>query len=236
MVYEDVFDEIPRLDAPSSEYRPPLQRMYDFFHKSPVRLQPRVASSSSAGCHLPEDQHLEPSDDESDPETPSRQSQRRTSKPARYLHPVAKNSSTEHGPGRKNSTWQYCTQKCLLSLVEGNMLDEKCPNVQHHGNSRHQIDQPTFFMLLGQQLSKDIDTSCDPLHIYGLRGALFKVSLTSHEYTVAVKSTIFEFVIALRHEAAMSPSSDPEYSHSGSPREPILTDHNPTMVLRNSFI
>ena len=203
MVYDNVFDNIPKVDAPTSEYRPPPQSKHDFFRRSPIQLRRREASRSFVGCHSPEDQ-TQSSDDEFDPETPTRQSRQRTYQVTSTLNPAGKVPSTNHGSGHENSGRQYCTQRCLLGLMEGRgrLLDKHCPNVGDHGESHHQIDQPNFLILLRQQLSRDLDTDCDALRIHGSRGALFKVSLTSHGYTVAAKGTIVEFVADLRHEAA----------------------------------
>jgi serine/threonine protein kinase len=65
------------------------------------------------------------------------------------------------------------------------------------------IDRPTFLKLIREQLSTDLDTDCDPVGIHGARGALFKVTLTSHGYTVAAKCTVIDFVSDLKHEAAV---------------------------------
>ena len=56
-------------------------------------------------------------------------------------------------------------------------------------------------MLLGQQLYRGRGDAVQPLGIQGARGALFKVILTSHGYTVAGKGTIRAFIRDLRHEA-----------------------------------
>lgn len=51
------------------------------------------------------------------------------------------------------------------------------------------------------QLANDRDTNCEPLYIQGARGALFKLTLASHGYTVAAKGTVSTLVPYLRHEA-----------------------------------
>ena len=96
---------------------------------------------------------------------------------------------------------QYCTQGCLRGLLEGGLLDEMCPNVRDHGESHHRIDQRTFLNLIRRQLSKDLDNDCEPVGVHGARGALFKVRLTSHGYTLAAKCTVIHFIGYLKREA-----------------------------------
>ena len=43
-----------------------------------------------------------------------------------------------------------------------------------------------------QQLSKDLDNDCEPVGLHGARGALFKVRLTSHGYTLAQGAAIYK--------------------------------------------
>ena len=70
-----------------------------------------------------------------------------------------------------------------------------------HGLDRHQIDRPPFLGLLRQQLSEDLDTDVLNLGLWGSRGALFKVTPTSHGYTVVAKGSPAHFVQCLKHEA-----------------------------------
>ncbi|OCL01491.1 hypothetical protein AOQ84DRAFT_434837 [Glonium stellatum] len=198
VVYNDLLDAIPVHDAPSSEYRPPRQN--EFLRMSPVQLRRRATSSSSPGYHRLQDRS-EPSEDEHDPDTPSRPSRR---SPPHHL-PQALDPTSRSSSGRDSRCapkgGQFCTQKCLLGLVTGGLLDKMCPNVRDHGRNHHQIGQPTFLNLIRRQLSNDLDTDCEPVGVHGARGALFKVRLTSHGYTVAAKSTVIDFVDHLKHEA-----------------------------------
>ena len=100
---------------------------------------------------------------------------------------------------------QYCTQRCLRGLQTGGVLDQDCPNfAMHRGkDGRHAIDQHKFLHLMQKQLGKDLDTDSKNLYAQGSRGALFKVTLTSHGYTVAGKGTIRAFRSYLRHEASV---------------------------------
>ena len=56
-------------------------------------------------------------------------------------------------------------------------------------------------MLLDEQLRRGRGNACQPLWMQGARGALFRVTLTSHGYTVVGKGTVTGFIKDLRHEA-----------------------------------
>lgn len=99
----------------------------------------------------------------------------------------------------------FCAQLCLQGLARGGPLDRHCllnhcsegPNQ----GDRHQIKGEEFWMLLSKQLQRSRGDACQPLEIQGSRGALFKVTLTSHGYTVVGNGTVQAFVKDLRHEA-----------------------------------
>ncbi|OAL42629.1 hypothetical protein IQ07DRAFT_637603 [Pyrenochaeta sp. DS3sAY3a] len=194
VVYEDLLDDLPKQDAPSSEYRPPRDDI--FLRMSPVQLRQRPARASPA-CRQPEHRHEE-SDDEIDPDSPSRRPPARES---------SHRSARGHGRDSSSNTARrqrspYCTQDCLRGLVAGGPLDKSCPNVKSHGGS-HQIDRTTFLTLIREQLAGSLDTDCTCLRIHGARGVLFKIRLTAYGYTVAAKGTPRHFVRHLRHEAAI---------------------------------
>jgi hypothetical protein len=88
----------------------------------------------------------------------------------------------------------------LRGLVNGGPLDASCPNIEYHGQSHHQIDQPTFLGLICQQLSEDMDTNCEPISRPGACGVLFRVRLRLYGYTVAAKATPIQ---RLKWEAAV---------------------------------
>ncbi|KAK1657140.1 hypothetical protein BDP55DRAFT_567888 [Colletotrichum godetiae] len=110
----------------------------------------------------------------------------------------------------------YCTQKCLLGLVGGAVLDSACPNKLLHcekpANNRrcrrreradvhHPIDQTGFLRLLREQLKRSLDRGIVPLRQNGARGILFKVSLLAYGYTFVSKGTVEAFISDLQHEA-----------------------------------
>lgn len=95
----------------------------------------------------------------------------------------------------------YCSPKCLLGLANGGNLDPDCPNIADHAN-RH-LKRLDFLRLVREQLARDRGhiTDCEPLWIGGSRGAMFKVTLTSHGYTVIAKGVQRFNVRHLEHEA-----------------------------------
>ena len=110
---------------------------------------------------------------------------------------VATNGSKDSRP--------YCTQKCLLSMLDGSELDRGCPNVSLHpqvGDNRHALNGGigTFASLVKNQLDQDADHDCKPLHRQGGRGSLFKVTLSTHGYTFVAKGTVKAFVTDIRRE------------------------------------
>lgn len=107
--------------------------------------------------------------------------------------------------GGKVSNRQYCTQKCLLGLVAGDVLDEKCPNISLHrrtdGDSCHPVDHTAWLGLLRKQLGRTLDDGVVPLGKQGARGVLFQVTLLAYGYTFVSKATTAKFVRELEHEA-----------------------------------
>ncbi|PWY91626.1 hypothetical protein BO94DRAFT_623046 [Aspergillus sclerotioniger CBS 115572] len=121
---------------------------------------------------------------------------------AQYIPPASTSSSsvqesarhadTGHAPSYQNQHHQaqFCTQKCLLSLKQGGLLDEHCPNVTLHrkgeSGSRHLIKAETLVQLIKRQLDDDID-DCTPMGRCGASGAPFKITCAAYGYTVVGK-------------------------------------------------
>lgn len=168
----------------------------------------------------------EPSDDDDDnrnepraplPDTPSPTEPRKRERGGGQRNPrgVARQSRGEgsgRGRGRglgaaATADVHYCTQKCLLGLVRGGLLDERCPNVALHrpspNHARHPIDHVTFLRLLRQQFQQTLDDGVARLGKGGARGVLFRVTLLTYGYTFVSKGTVQAFVSDLEHEAAV---------------------------------
>jgi hypothetical protein len=84
-------------------------------------------------------------------------------------------------------------------LSEQQTSHKVCPNAREQRKTHSCIDQPTFLVLVNQQLSSSIDTDRMTLGIHGSRGAHFRVMLSSRGYTVA---SLICFASCLWHEAA----------------------------------
>lgn len=202
LVYDELLEELPK-DISSPAYEP---RENAFHRMSPIRLRPRSARIDYSGCRPSSDKNQssdDGSDFDRDSETPSRTNrQGKTRQVAKKEKSGPVNKAKPHQSSRViHSEMFYCTQNCLLGLLNGGSLDRMCPNVNEHGDSVHQIDQSTFLSLIYQQLSKDLDHNCTALGIHGARGALLMIKLTSHGYTVAAKCTTADFVAHLKREA-----------------------------------
>ncbi|KAL8627629.1 hypothetical protein Q9189_006686 [Teloschistes chrysophthalmus] len=128
-----------------------------------------------------------------------------------------KQPNQRRGKGNQQPNWQrggteqhrkrpYCTQKCLLGLIQASALDPTCPHFESHrrgGSSFHQISQQQLCTQVQQQLGRNLDYNCTDLQIQGSRCMLFKVSLASHGYTFVAKGTRDVFVVDLKREGQM---------------------------------
>jgi hypothetical protein len=202
IVPADILDDISDQEVPSSEYRPP--KTDESLQSSPIQLRRRRRKPSSSDCR-PLHTHSN-SDEDDDPHTPSRNPH--AFRKVNLCGPVlASQASTTAGQSSfsEENHRRYCTLKCLSGLVHGGELDPACPNVRDHchGKTRHVINSKTFLRKLQRQLSETVNADCEIIGIHGSRGALLKVTLSSHGYTVPAKCTVSEFRDHLRHEAAV---------------------------------
>lgn len=97
------------------------------------------------------------------------------------------NAKNGNGSEKRVHERDYCSAACLLGLADGGDLDPNCPNNADHGQSH--LEHLEFLSLLQEQLAHDRGrvTDCEPLWISGIRGVMFKITLTSHGYTVIAK-------------------------------------------------
>ncbi|KAK9342009.1 hypothetical protein V1522DRAFT_439075 [Lipomyces starkeyi] len=89
---------------------------------------------------------------------------------------------------RQHHTAKFCTQRCLLSLQQGGMLDSRCPNVELHRQGR---DSDRHLISSERLLDEDLDHNCTPFGACGAYGAPFKVTCVPYGYTVVGKGTTF---------------------------------------------
>ncbi|KAI0423900.1 hypothetical protein F5Y09DRAFT_326081 [Xylaria sp. FL1042] len=198
----------------SSTYAPTT---YSTFDRSPIvtRKKTRRRKIEDPIKNVPRRDRSQSSDDDSAhdlPDTPSPAERQRRDHPnqtvRRSQRILAQRPRGGHGQGR-----QHCTQKCLLGLVNGGLLDPGCPNVasHHEGSGRvadyarlaHPVRHAEWLQLLSQQLKGSLDHGVVKLGIEGARGALFQVTMLAYGYTFACKGTVRAFVKDLEHEAAV---------------------------------
>ena len=208
----------PKVEGPSSEYKPARKRDLDPGESSSRKRslrQPHV-DASRVSCHddaIQNRQDPETSSDEQDTsaESPSARAKMRGSKATKAtIHAQAAIDNAGNGQQQQQHHHiPYCTHKCLRGLLQRDRLDPQCPNRALHPSTkglRHTIDAATLRILLRNQLDTDMDHNCTPLDIQGARGALFKLTLASHGYTLVGKGTVRAFIPDLRHEGRI-------YSH-----------------------
>ncbi|KAF7879510.1 hypothetical protein EAF04_000706 [Stromatinia cepivora] len=206
--YEAVLRAIPesvRKDPPQSTYRGKAYLPVDQF-----KMVLRKKKRSQSTCRAPStplnktDPDLSDDTENEHHDTPTRGKAQPTNNKRRPQNRGnrSKNANVpQHGAQRR----PFCTQLCLKRLAEGGRLDMFCPNVSGHRvkglkSNQHQLDRQSFLALLHQQLKRNRDDDCYPMGVQGARGALFKITLTSHGYTVAAKGTVAAFVKDLEHE------------------------------------
>ncbi|KAK3935682.1 hypothetical protein QBC46DRAFT_412796 [Diplogelasinospora grovesii] len=201
--YEEMLRAMPatqRTPPPSSPgYRPTTYQTVD---RSPYLLRNKTSRATRAGHSGTNLDRVRrspsPSDDESGgmrmPETPTPTQARGGGR-----------GSSSDGAGGRGRGRRFCTQKCLLGLVQGGLLDENCPNVSLHrgrgGSARHPVDHSEWLRLLREELKRTLDDGVVRMWKQGARGVMFQVTLLVHGYTFVSKATISAFVEDLVHEA-----------------------------------
>lgn len=202
--YDELLLQIPeteRKEPESSEYRPSTAPSN--FSRSPHLLRSKKPLASAERCDTPklkkEEDESESSDEYADDfDTPSRPRTSRTKASSTTTPTKSSREEHEHRP--------YCTQACLRGLLsKKGLLDTKCPNFPSHAKTsdtkHHTINRVTFRKLMRKQLAQSRDIDVSPWYLQGSRGAMFKITLSSHGYTVAAKGTVFAWMTDLQHEA-----------------------------------
>ncbi|KAI1473328.1 hypothetical protein F4774DRAFT_62557 [Daldinia eschscholtzii] len=115
-------------------------------------------------------------------------------------------------------TEQYCTQKCLLGLVQGGFLDPKCPNIALHckngpTKARHPVNHKEWLKLLWEQLTQSWGDGITKLDQGGACGVLFRITLLVYGYTFVAKGTVRALINDLKHEAAVYNRLKPIQGH-----------------------
>ncbi|OJD19472.1 hypothetical protein AJ78_00540 [Emergomyces pasteurianus Ep9510] len=224
-VPQEWYDAAARLDVWPVEYSevleqiPPAARLK---HGSPLprgrqlRNLPPFGMTLRPGCWPSEDNRRSMSSHSPSP-PPSSRTQSQSDIRGRTRRGGSGSAATSRGaPGRGEvgdtqstpnaigtpaiQTHPYCSQQCVLALRNGSPLDPSCPNYQDHQKGRIQIHN--FRARIRKQLAMDRgpDADCRPLYKAGSCGALFKVRLKSHGYTVVAKGVEYKHMHKLEHE------------------------------------
>lgn len=104
----------------------------------------------------------------------------------------------DHGRIRE----EYCSTKCMQSLLLGEPIDPNCPNALAHGQrgQKHPLSGADFIARLKEQVDRDPDHSLEQLHIRGSSGYMLKAILWPYKYIVVVKAVEESCVRYLLHE------------------------------------
>ena len=145
------------------------------------------------------------------PSNPFAPTSTRASKPSKGTSSRSTNKRSQTQDETSNSSRKrhenYCSHQCLLGLATDGALDLSCPNYEFHprmkrgrGKEGHAISAAQLRELLLAQIQKTMNTNIEPLGIQGARGAIFKLTLESHGYTMIGKGTPPHYVPDLRKE------------------------------------
>ncbi|KAG6043309.1 hypothetical protein E4U17_001001 [Claviceps sp. LM77 group G4] len=125
--------------------------------------------------------------------------------------PITVQNGNEKQHSVPDQPYPYCSQKCLLGLVEGGPLDLKCPNVRHHCRrdadeagaghpNGHPVNHTEWLRLLQDQFKQSLDEGITYQSVVGARGAFLKVTLLAYGYTFVSKGTVAGHIKHLEHE------------------------------------
>lgn len=116
------------------------------------------------------------------------------------------------GLGFGDATCQdCCTQKCLLGLRHGDILDKQCPNFTRHcvrgavHDSSHPLNYELFTFLIQKQLEIDQTLFCQQptVSIKGHHAEFFKITLAGFGYTFCAKGVALSDQHRLMNEYIM---------------------------------
>ena len=185
-------------EVPSPAYKARTSKQTD---RSPYQTRNRGKCKENDPLSENRDDPAGDSDDgPEDPITPSKKGESRAS--------VGRGGKRQQGTkGSASGQYlqrQYCTQECLLGLVQGHALDESCPNARLHRCGKkgrnHLLTKWQFLALVRRQLATSLDRNVKELHKQGIRGALFQITLAAYGYMFVAKATCEVYIPYLLHE------------------------------------
>lgn len=177
---------------PSSDYQPSSPPL-----ESPTAEGRRVPTRSQASCAPSDVRHRTQSPDSSGSDSNQAAGRKRgfsqvTSSPSAQRAARQRETGNNQGGQSRRHDAQFCTQRCLLGLQTGGILDDCCPNMKLHRRGqddlKHPITSEDLVRSLKAQLDENIDR-CTPLGSCGAYGAPFKLTCAAYGYTVVGKGT-----------------------------------------------
>ena len=203
-------EEVVSQMSPDKPIRHPKDSAYSSSGKSDVissygtRSKDSRNDSSLGSNDTASDSFRDGSDDQTQPPSCHVTTQSKTSAGTSG----GKNAGLSQRSASEKQSMPFCSHQCLLGLVCGSLMDIECPNYNIHpkiscGSSgrMHSLDLTSLQDLLRDQLAETMDTDCTPMRKQGARGAMFKLTLASHGYTLVGKGTVKAFVPDLRLES-----------------------------------
>ena len=175
-------------------------------NRSPVKTRSRYQQSCKPAVQgAAKDDQESDDDDNEQPYTRALQSEGPT---ATKTVVQGGQQSQEASYGQASSQEQqkrsYCTQACMLGLVQQGPIDDTCPNARLHprveGGDLHALTNNKLCELIRQQLAHTMNYDIEDLGLQGARGMVFKLFLVTHGYTFIGKATTSFYVPELIHE------------------------------------
>ena len=209
---------LPKVNEEHSAFKPRYRLKAEEIQGSP-RISRRLRSRKGAAKSykdvqaIKDDARRDDDEDDNDNGSGSRYYGNSPACQSNAIHgtptPAPESRTSSRTTGRRKQTGQqrsYCTQKCLLGLSQQLPLDDMCPNIEQHRMHdplRQSLTSSSFLGNLRAQLATSLDDDVYNLGIVGSRSALFKITLSSHGYTLMGKGTTFLWISDLLHEEAV---------------------------------
>ncbi|PYH99454.1 hypothetical protein BO71DRAFT_415543 [Aspergillus ellipticus CBS 707.79] len=205
----------PNVDYATFEYSSPEQTTSEYLPSSsptgsPVTKGRRVLTRAGSGCAPLTQQNVREDSPDSEVDRTASVGRKRGFSQV-TSSPTTKQSALQTSPQGNQSgqsrtlVAQYYTQKCLVGLQQGGMLDPDCPNRELHmlsGNKdRHPISTADLIIKLKEQLDQDLDHNYTPIGSCGSYGAPFIITYATFGYTVVGKETTSRLWAEVSREA-----------------------------------
>lgn len=167
----------------------------------------RSTCAPSSGDGLNQSDHSDSSDSDTNAATRGHErihSQIASSPPQHRIRGFA--STRQGGRGHAQRTASpFCTQRCLLGLLNNGFLDDNCPNISCHRQGRetdrHLVSAGEMVCILERQLHETVDQHCESLGGCGATGAPFRLRCKSLGYSIIGKGTTSQLWDIVAREA-----------------------------------